>query len=140
MKNYTAQCACKKISIKVQGEPNRVLACHCSYCKRATGTAFRSVAWFKNNNVISIEGKTKIFDSSERSKGIKFNFCPNCGTTIYWTFTHTDKFTAIALGCFEEQFLPKPSFEFYTSKRVHWLDQIKDIEQFEKWPPQEYFL
>ena len=139
MTQRIATCACRSVSITLEGDPDRTLACHCSYCKRSTGSAFRSVAWFKNEQVISIKGETKLFNNSERSKGINFNFCPNCGTTIFWTFTHNQKFTAVALGCFDDPDFPVPNFEFYTKKRMHWMPPLEDVEQFEQWPPKKYF-
>lgn len=134
----TARCACGSAKVVVAGDPYRVLGCYCNYCQRATGTSHRIAAWFKDDQVVSIEGKTNIFNDSERSKGIDFHFCPTCGTTLFWTFNHVSGYHAIAVGCFNDPGFPKPVYEMHLSKKIHWVPPVPDVEHFENWPPKGY--
>lgn len=75
-------CLCGSITYKVSGEPQRFLHCHCSRCRRASGTGHAS-------NVI-IEGKLEFASGADLLKRYKVPeaerfsnvFCSNCGAPM----------------------------------------------------------
>ena len=54
----TARCACGAASILVQGEPVQYIVCHCTNCKRRTGSAFGISASFQGADVTGKSGAT----------------------------------------------------------------------------------
>jgi hypothetical protein len=80
----TAQCHCGSLRVIATGDPERVYLCHCKACQRRTGTAFHFGATYLKERV-RLDGERKI-DERDADSGyrIRFHFCPNCGSTLYW--------------------------------------------------------
>ena len=57
----TAQCACGSASISVSGEPRMHGVCHCTNCKRRTGSAFGVSAYFLRSDVTEISGEMLVY-------------------------------------------------------------------------------
>ena len=78
------QCHCGSFRILATGDPDRVYLCHCKACQRRTGTAFHfGTAWARTQ--VRIEGEHKVFErGADSGSNIRFYFCPDCGSNLYW--------------------------------------------------------
>ncbi len=145
--NRRAECACGKVSAIVEGDPVRVLACHCDYCQKRTGSVFQVSCWYPHDRVIELNGETKIFGDSPNSVGIAYNFCPNCGTTVYWTMEKSEKyfpgisrFLGFAVGCFVDKTFPKPEVNVQVQYRHHWVPEFPDIPTYDAFAPIDVYM
>ena len=143
----TAECACGKVSAVVEGDPVRVLACHCDYCQKRTGSVFQVSCWYPHNRVLELNGETKVFSESPSSVGVEYNFCPNCGSTVYWRFDKTEPFfpgiaryIGIAVGCFVDKDFPKPDVNVQVQYRHHWVPEFSNIPTYEAFAPLEVYM
>jgi len=119
-----AQCHCGQVKITCQGEPDPVIMCSCELCQRRTGSPIHIGAWFLVEDV-KIEGKTKEFTRTSGDAGmpVTFNFCPNCGTSIWWGNV-SEALTGrigIAGGCFADSEFPPPTVAIYEKRRHPWI-------------------
>lgn len=55
----TATCACGQAAITVNALPTLHGVCHCTHCKRRTGSAFGNSAYFDKTAVVARTGYTK---------------------------------------------------------------------------------
>lgn len=55
--NRIARCCCGNCTIEVTGEPEMHGVCHCSNCKRRTGSAFGISSYFKNDQLLNKVGE-----------------------------------------------------------------------------------
>lgn len=51
MPKYEGGCLCGKVRLELNDEPELAYGCHCRFCQRATGTAFRSGMRYRKANV-----------------------------------------------------------------------------------------
>jgi hypothetical protein len=80
----TAQCHCGSLRIIATGDPDRVYLCHCEACQRRAGTAFHFGATYLKERV-RLDGERKVYErDADSGNRIRFHFCPNCGSTLYW--------------------------------------------------------
>ena len=101
-----AQCHCGSLRAITSGEPLLVGICHCKACQRRTGAVAASVAGFAKAQV-TIEGQTKVFDRHGQSgRKVRFYFCPNCGTSLYWEADAWPDFYILAVGAFADPNFP----------------------------------
>ena len=65
----TARCCCGALRAETTGEPNFVVACHCTECQRRTGSPFGVGAYFPKTQV-TVSGAEKIHvrDGQDRRK------------------------------------------------------------------------
>ena len=137
MTSRTAQCACGRLNVTVEGEPLAVVNCHCDFCQKRTGSVFSAGAQFTPEQVVEISGETKTFNGLEidgvgaiRGLGIDYSFCPTCGSTVYWNFAFDGlSITGIAVGNFVDPDFPIPTVEYFTATRHHWVPPVSGAEQ-----------
>jgi hypothetical protein len=125
-----AQCSCGSLSVQTQGDPVYVAACHCIECKRRTGAAFGVSAWFKNEQVQS-DGTSKSYVRTAReNRAIRFEFCPNCGTSLFYQADIRPGLTAVVTGAFGDPDFPAPTRSIWETNRHEWVDFKCDVERF----------
>ncbi len=119
---YIAKCHCGDVTLACEGEPDPIVMCHCELCQRRTGSLFGIAAWFGRTSV-KITGVTTEYTrtTGDANLPFTFNFCPGCGTSIWWLPARADGALkgkiAIAGGCFTETPLPEPTLSIYEKHR-----------------------
>ena len=116
-----ARCACGQLAVDVTGEPVLNALCHCDDCRRHTGSAFGWQAYFLEAQVGEPNGRSAartvpVFEPQVR------HFCPDCGTTLWWTAGTAPGLIGIAGGGFEAGVLGEPIASYRDGQRCVWLD------------------
>jgi hypothetical protein len=119
----TAQCACGATAITVSGEPQQYNVCHCSNCKRRTGSAFGISTYFLRSDVQERKGRTATyaFHHSVWNHDQERHFCEKCGTTLFWYLSSRPTLIGIAGGCFEDGSLGEPTWSANEQQRCSWV-------------------
>ena len=119
----TATCVCGNTTISVTGEPEIYGLCHCTDCKRRTGSAFGVAAYFPLKEVTSLKGETLVytFHHSTLDHVQERHFCKVCGTTLFWYISTLPDLIVIAGGCFTDDSLGEPRLSVTHSKKVPWV-------------------
>jgi hypothetical protein len=61
--------------------------------------------------------------------GLRFNFCPTCGATVYFTIEGCEEHIAIPVGSFAEPSFPGPIVSVYEQRMHCWVQMPEDIER-----------
>ena len=124
----TASCSCGLLTATVTQEPIRVGVCHCLACQRRTGSVFGAQARFRRE-AVKVHGQSSPYErvGDEGSKAT-FNFCPNCGATVYYTAEGREEFIAIPVGAFAEPEFPAPTVSVYEERMHEWVGLPENIE------------
>jgi hypothetical protein len=117
----TATCCCEQLRVHVVGEPDRVIACNCLECQRRTGTAFGLAAYFPQEQVVSVEGRSASFSRAAGALKFDTSFCPNCGTSVLWRSSALPNHVAVGVGCFADPSVPGPTVVAWTSEKHAWV-------------------
>jgi hypothetical protein len=122
MEEREASCSCGQLRAKVTGEPVRVSICHCLACQRRTGSSYGYQArWPKGNVQISGRSTEFIRHSDEEREIRRFNFCPECGTTVFYTTGDDTSLIAIAIGAFADPGFPAPTISVWEERAHSWV-------------------
>jgi hypothetical protein len=117
----TAGCHCGQLRVIASGEPERVYLCHCQACQRRTGTAFHFGATYRKEQV-RLEGERKIYQrDADSGSRIRFHFCPNCGSNLYWESDRNPAVCGVAVGAFDPESFPPPSDSIWEESMHRWL-------------------
>ncbi|ANK88643.1 MULTISPECIES: GFA family protein [Rhizobium] len=123
--NRLAQCHCGSLRAETSGDPLTVSICHCRDCQRRTGAVAGSGAIFAKAEVM-IEGDRRIFErDAAQGRKVRFHFCPNCGTSVYWEGDFNPDLCVVAVGAFADPAFPPPLVSVYEESRHDWL-QLPD--------------
>lgn len=131
-----ASCSCGQLQVTAEGEALRISLCHCLECQRRTGSVFGIAARFPRVQT-SVTGDSLAYERvSDHGEARTFHFCPECGTTVYWTTAASPELVAIAVGAFADPTFPPPSASFFEARRHPWLALPQTIDHFERFRSQ----
>lgn len=121
MKVFSGECLCGQVRVSVRGEPIRVGVCHCTRCRKESGSAFTFYAVWPAGQFEHV-GETTGFDGQ--------SFCPRCGVRM---FSADAQEAEIKLGVLSEAPTPfVPSYELWVKRREPWLRPIEGATQYEE--------
>jgi hypothetical protein len=120
---HTATCACGQLKLVVTGLPRMHGVCHCSDCKRRTGSAFGISTYFPVLAVSRIEGDSKVhaFHHAAQAHDQRRHFCVQCGSTVFWYVSTLPELIGVAGGCFAEAPPNVPDYSVSHSKKLAWV-------------------
>jgi len=128
MTTRRAACSCGLLYLICEGEPVRISMCHCLECQRRTGAVFGNQAWFDRQQISSISGRSTQFKrASDTGKSVTFQFCPVCGSTVYWEAEGFPGLIAVAVGSFADPAFPAPKHSVWERRRHHWVEPLGDM-------------
>ncbi|MFM5884379.1 MAG: GFA family protein [Novosphingobium sp.] len=116
-----ARCSCGQLSLNVEGAPVLNALCHCSDCRRRTGSAFGWQTYFIEAQV-GVQSGEAIARSVPVSEPQTRYFCGQCGTTLWWTAGTAPGLVGVAGGAFEPDVLGDPIATYSDENRCVWLD------------------
>ncbi|ABC93492.1 hypothetical conserved protein (plasmid) [Rhizobium etli CFN 42] len=117
----SGQCLCGQVQLSVRGEPLRVGICHCTDCRKESGSAFTFYGIWPAGQ-FEHSGETGAFQGR--------HFCTGCGSRL---FSVDDEEAEIKLGILSEAPTPLvPSYELWIKRREAWLRPVEGAEQHEE--------
>jgi hypothetical protein len=136
VKTREAACNCGQLRVTTVGpDPERISLCPCPLCQRQSGSAFAIQARFPKEQV-TIEGKSTSWKFPIRGAkpvdfrncaegGAEFHFCPECGSTVWYTSDLDDARIGIKIGAFADPTFPAPRITGFTEFRHPWTQDLK---------------
>jgi hypothetical protein len=127
-------CFCGAVRYRVVGNPKLACVCHCTFCKRRTGSAFGVSAYFDEAAVQIIDGDLRTYEyrSDESGRRLKTEFCPTCGTTVTATAVEAAPGArGVPVGTFDQPNWIQPTFHAWTRSALHWVIFPTDVELVE---------
>ncbi len=80
------------------------------------------MAGFFSHADVTATGEASIYTRrSDSGRDVTLRFCPNCGTTLWWSSTSAPEWIAVAVGAFADPFFPAPTIEVWREHRHPWV-------------------
>jgi hypothetical protein len=79
---HKGSCLCGAIQYEIRGELGPIVLCHCSRCRKASGSAFGSVSPVKIADFHVTAGSDSLSEFAAPT-GLKRFFCKRCGSPIF---------------------------------------------------------
>lgn len=77
--SHTASCHCGQLAVEVEGVPERLTECNCSFCARSG-----ALLWFVPQAALRLKSPPGSAATYTFNRGtILHRFCPNCGMHVY---------------------------------------------------------
>ena len=121
MTTRTASCQCGGLTATCAGEPDYVSLCSCRDCQRRTGSAFGLVALYPRDRVTTAGTAKAYVRVAESGNTTTMNFCPTCGSTVFWDRAGKPEVICIAVGAFADPTMPTPIRTVYDEHRHPWI-------------------
>jgi hypothetical protein len=130
-----AACSCGQLKLRLKGEPVLVSSCHCLACQRRPGSLFGVQAFFRQDQVIAVEGEHRTFRrQADSGNTVTSQFCPECGSTLYWERPSLPGMVTVAAGAFADPTFPPAVRTVWTESKHEWLPFPATIPHHRKSP------
>ena len=124
---FEGGCACGTLRYRLLSEPLIVHACHCTECRRLTGTAFALNALIETERLEILAGEARpapVLGTSGKPQTI-FR-CPACQVALWSHYPGAGaKLAFVRVGTLDSPERLPPDIHIYTSTKLPWL-QLPD--------------
>ena|SRR5690242_18596118 len=130
------RCHCGYITYEAEIDPDKTLICHCTDCQALSGSAFRVVAYTREDAFKLLSGDLKFYvKTSESGNKRPQSFCPECGTPIYATAAGAEsKVYAIRVGTARQRDKIVPKVQVWFRSAQPWVGDTDSIRKIDRQP------
>jgi len=129
------KCLCGTIEFELNGDVPNLYQCHCSLCRKVTGSAANAAFRIAAEQFAWISGSDQIREFATES-GFKSHFCGNCGSPVP-NLTSNDSAYWIPVGLLEESSELELVAHLYVKSKASWDVIANAGEQFDEMPETE---
>ena len=131
MTSYSGSCQCGSVSVSVAGDARIVSMCFCKDCQRRTGSPGSVHAYYPEATV-TVDGDVKLYSRPGDSGClVNFHFCPNCGSTMFWTAEASPGQVGVPVGLFADPRFPPPTNATFVPHKYPWFTIPEGVRQNE---------
>ena len=127
-------CLCGQVSYRVEGPLQTFHLCHCSQCRKSTGTAHAANIFAEADQITWLSGEALIKRYTPEKEGVISKcFCSHCGSLVPYVSLKSGKLI-IPAGSLDSESTIKPADNIFWSDRADWYDDGTASKKFEQWP------
>ncbi|BDX01431.1 aldehyde-activating protein [Marinomonas pontica] len=130
---HTGSCLCGATKFELEGEFKRFFLCHCSRCRKTSGTAHCANLFAPGATLTWLSGEDKL--SYYRVEGTHFarTFCSLCGSNMP-TDSKERGLVAVPAGCLDSDVDIMPNAHIFMGSKGNWDDHLGDVAAFDGMP------
>ncbi len=130
----SGSCLCGTLRYTVSGPWLRFMMCHCTRCRKVTGSAHATNLFAHSENFRWTAGETEA-GRYELPTAVRFagGFCRNCGSRMP-NISRDGKSVTIPAGSLDEDPGILPQARIYWGSRAPWTCLDEDLPRFEEGP------
>lgn len=119
----TGRCLCEVVKFQVPDEFRYALNCHCSQCRRTTGSAFKAFAGIETAKLVLTEGAGTLlrYGGSDNHDAR----CSTCGSFLY-SLVRDGTYVHVNLGALAHAPTLTPTAHIYVGSKAPWYE-ITDL-------------
>jgi hypothetical protein len=126
------QCLCGAVAFEVMHEMPGIYQCHCSECRKSTGSSANAATFVQANNFRWLSGEDKI-SLFRKDTGYRNDFCSICGSPVPNPLRETGKMW-IPAGLLEETDGLAVMVHLYMNSRAPWEKTAQGAEEYDDSP------
>lgn len=130
------RCLCGAVNYEVTGEAKRFYYCHCSRCRKATGTGHASNLFLQPATLKWLRGEEHVraFQVPE-AKRFTNQFCEICGGRVPRQPAGADT-VVLPAGSLDDEAPIRPQARIFTDSRANWSCAGDELPTYPGPPPQ----
>ena len=120
---HTGSCLCGAVKYEIRGEFGPAYFCHCSNCRKASGSAFAANVVVDADDFVLVQGEASLrsYRSSEKLQRL---FCADCGSPIASRRDDVAQ-VRVRLGTLDTPLATGPGAHIFVASKADWF-QIHD--------------
>ena len=130
-KIHRGSCLCKKVSFEIQGDFTAFFFCHCSRCRKETGSAHAANLFSVTAELKWISGQENVRTFHLPNTRFSKSFCEHCGSALP---TIKDGRLLVPAGGLDCDVNIKPNAHIFVGSRANWDKDLDVVTRFEELP------
>ena len=128
-RTLTGQCQCEAVRYKVADEFRYAANCHCSQCRRATGSAFKPFAGIEHAKFGVTRGADALMIiGGENNHDAR---CQRCGSLLY-SVVRGGTYVHVAMGTLVDEPSIRPTEHIYVGSKAPWFTITDELPQHDE--------
>lgn len=128
----TGGCLCGQVRFSLKGPIEVINYCHCSRCRRRSGSAFATIVHARFSDFEITSGEDYIATFQPEGWGRK-RFCSACGSPLPG-WNEEDDEVGIPAGLFDQDPGRRPSLHIMVGSKACWYEIADDLPKHETFP------
>ncbi len=144
MPTYSGSCFCGAVKYRLESAPMFVNCCHCTECRRQTGSAFAINAVIETDRITLLEGApVPVTVPSESGRPHDIYRCPVCQSALWSDYGRRPGLRFVRVATLDDPSALPPQAHIFTRSKLSWVVLPPDVPAFEVyydmkslWPPE----
>ena len=133
---YNGSCLCGEVRFELHGDFELFYLCHCSYCRKDSGSAHAANLFSTTAKLEWISGEDKVKTFNLQATHHVKSFCSNCGSAVP-NVNAEENILTVPAGSLDSKLALQPNAHIFVSSRADWDVALEKIPMFENFPISE---
>ena len=130
----SGSCLCGSVAYQLVGPSSQFHWCHCSQCRKVTGSAHVANIFTKPENLKWLKGEDNCKRYDLPGGAFLSNaFCQDCGTRVPW-LSRDDQWYIVPAGSLDGDADIAPQDNIFWADRANWYDAGVKATRFDQYP------
>lgn len=131
---YKGKCLCGDVHVSINGKITDIIHCHCSLCRKNSGTAYATNGFINADEFEITQGKNSLSSFSFKP-GRYRHFCSKCGSPVYSSNDDDPSRYRIRLGILDSDIDERPISHNFVSSKANWEDLDAELPRYDAFEP-----
>jgi len=129
--SLAGKCFCGSVQYAVADAFAYAMNCHCSNCRRTTGSAFKPFAGIERERFAVSRGQDKLLIHGDDKAND--THCRLCGSLLF-SVVRDGAFVHVAMGTLVDEPSIRPTKHIFVGSKAPWFVITDDLPQFQDYP------
>ncbi|MGH1486098.1 MAG: GFA family protein [Cellvibrionaceae bacterium] len=130
-------CLCGKVSYKISRDLGIFQYCHCSRCRKFTGSAHATNLLVAPDAFRWLSGEEYVGRyEPEDTRHFATSFCQFCGSSLPW-LGKTRRSVVIPAGTLDDDPVTRPQWNIFCDSKADWYTDPKQLPEYDQLPPKK---
>ena len=124
MPTYPGSCFCGAVKYRLTAAPMFVNSCHCTECRRQTGSAFAINAVIETDRIELLEGSlapVPVLVPSESGRPHDIYRCPQCQSALWSDYGRRPAIRFLRVATLDDPAAFPPMAHIFTRSKIDWV-------------------
>lgn len=125
-KHYSGSCLCGTVRFEVTGDFERFFLCHCTYCRKDTGSAHAANLFSSTARLVWVSGQEQVrvfqLPGTRHSRA----FCATCGSALPCTQMN-GALLVVPAGSLDSDVALRPDAHLFMASKANWDDGLEQV-------------
>jgi hypothetical protein len=128
-RTLAGKCFCGSVHYTVADEFSYAAYCHCSNCRRTTGSVFKPFAGIERDKLVVTKGGDNLLIFGDQTGND--THCKVCGSLLY-SLVRAGAFVHVSMGTLVDVPTIRPSKHIFVGSKAPWFRITDDLPQYEE--------